>query len=84
MCTQLRTLRTGSYAPDRRRRRRRSVFTNFSKPILAHMNIHVQYYTKQNVTRGIYTTYKTGKGKNIYGHTITTGINEYNEYCPII
>jgi len=27
----------------------RSLFTNFSKPILAHVNIHVQYYTKQNV-----------------------------------
>ena len=27
----------------------RSLFTNFSKPILAHVNIHVQYYTKQNM-----------------------------------
>ena len=69
MCTQLRTLRTGSYAPNRRRRRR-SLFTNFSKPIPAHVNIQVQYYTKQNVTRGIHTTYITGKSKNIYGHTM--------------
>ena len=34
------------------------------------MNIHVQYYTKQNVIRGIQTTYITGKSTNIYGHTI--------------
>ena len=34
------------------------------------MNIHVQYYTKQNVTRGTHTTYITGKSKNIYGHTM--------------
>jgi len=34
------------------------------------VNIHVQYYTKQNVTRGIHTTYITSKSKNIYGHTM--------------
>jgi len=34
------------------------------------VNIHVQYYTKQNVIRGIQTTYITGKSTNIYGHTI--------------
>ena len=41
--------------------RRRSLFTNFSKPTPAHVNIQVQYYTKQNVTRGIHTTYIKGK-----------------------
>ena len=49
----------------RRRRRRRSLFTNFSKPIPAHVNIQVQYYTKQNVARGIQTTYINGKWINI-------------------
>jgi len=34
------------------------------------VNIHVQYYTKLNVTRGIHTTYITGKSTNIYGHTM--------------
>jgi len=34
------------------------------------VNIQVQYYTKQNVTRYIHTTYITGQKKNIYGHTM--------------
>ena len=49
---------------------RRSLFTTFSKAILVHVTIHVQYYTKQNVTRGIHTTYITGKSTTIYGHSI--------------
>jgi len=48
-----------------RLRYRRSLFTSS-----AHVNIQVQYYTKQNVTRGINTTYITDKSKNIYGHTM--------------
>jgi len=50
---------------DVSRRIWRSLFTNFSKPIPAHVNIQVQYYTKQNVTRGIHTTYINGKCINI-------------------
>ena len=46
-------------------RRRSSSFTNFRKPIPAHVNIEVQYYTKQIVTRGIQTTYINGKCINI-------------------
>jgi len=42
-------------------RRRSSSFTNFRKPIPA----HVQYYTKQIVTRGIQTIYINGKCINI-------------------
>jgi len=34
------------------------------------VNIQVHYYTNQNVTRGIPTTYITGKSKIIYGHTM--------------
>jgi len=45
--------------------RRRSLFTNCSKPIMAHVNIQVQYYTKQNITRGIQTTYINDKCINI-------------------
>jgi len=48
----------------------RRLFTNFSKPIPAHVNIQVQYYTKQNLTRGIQTTYMNGKRVHIYGHAM--------------
>ena len=44
---------------------RRSLFTIFSKPIPAHVNIQVQYYTQQNITRGIPTTYINDKCINI-------------------
>ena len=59
---------------------RRSLFTNFSKPILADVNIHVQYYTKQNVTRSTHYIYNWQKQKYIRTYNAT----EINEYYPII
>ena len=35
----------------------KNIIYNVSKSIPAHVNIQVQYYTKQNVTRGKQTTY---------------------------
>jgi len=47
------------------------------------VNIHVQYYTKQNVTRGIHTTYITGKSKNIYGHTMKQELMNIMNTIPL-
>ena len=44
---------------------RRSLFTIFRKPIPAHVNIQVQFYTKHNITRGIQTKYIYSKCINI-------------------